>query len=607
MPLVTPEEVAKVTGLHNKGLGFLAKPIMWLLGLTQINKLYDDCSDETGVAFIEKVLHQLGVKFNYFEEELQGRIPKEGPFVVVSNHPLGTLDGMIVIKLITEVRPDLRVMANFLLTQIKPISHYFLAVNPFQNHKDKKSSVVGMKDAMKWVSDGHGLVIFPAGQISTYIRKEKKITDKEWEDTAIRFISKLTVPVIPVYFKARLRTRFYFFSAISGIFRTLLIARESLNGRNVKINVRIGNAIYPTEYLANPEIKVVKALLRDRTYRLANPLHESPIERIQKQINTRLQEKKLPKPIIDETPQYQIWEEIEKLRANGNRLTEFRTFGVFYAQSAEIPNILREITRLREITFREVGEGTNESRDIDEYDYHYGHIFLWDNETQQVVGAYRVGMGADIFEQKGIEGFYVNSLFRIDEKVYPMFAKSLEMGRAFVRKEYQAKPMPLFLLWKGIMHVILRNPDKVRYLTGCVSISNHFSKYSKGMMIAYVKRHFYDAEMGEYIRPRKEYKIKLDESSQSLIEKTSADDINKFDRYIDEIEPGNMRFPVLLKKYIKQNARIVSFNVDPKFNNSIDGFMYIDINDLPEQTIKPVMEELDAAAIELAKKQNKRD
>lgn len=604
MPLVTPAEVAQVTGLKKIGLGFLAKPLMWLLGLDKVNKLYDECSDKEGVEFVSKAFAILGIKYTYFEEELQNRIPKEGPFVIVANHPLGTLDGMILIKLITAVRPDFRVMANFLLTHIKPISHYFLAVNPFENFKDKKSSVVGMKEAMKWSADGHGMAIFPSGQVSTFQWKEKKITEKEWEDTAIRLITKMKAPVIPVYFKARLRPRFYFFTAIHGIFRTLMMPGELMNGGKVKISVRIGKTIFSDEYLANSDTAVVKALLRERTYRLANPLYENPIERLQKQINTRLQDRKPPKPIIDETPTYQIWEEIEKLRTNGNRLTEFRTFGVFFAQAAEIPNILREISRLREITFREVGEGTNESRDIDEYDYHYGHLFLWDNETQKIVGAYRLGMGADIIANKGIEGFYVHSLFRIDERVYPLFAKSLEMGRAFIRKEYQAKPMPLFLLWKGIMHVILRNPEKVRYLSGCVSISNQFSKYSKGMMIAYVKRHFYDAEMSPYIRPRKEYKIKLDETSQNIIESTSADDINKFDRYIDEIEPGNMRFPVLLKKYIKQNAKIVSFNVDPKFNNSIDGFMYIDINDLPEQTIKPVMDELEAAAKDFVKKAN---
>lgn len=607
MPLVSPDDIAKLTGLKKIGLSFLARPIMWLIGLTAVNKLYDECADADGLAFIDKVFAKIDVKYTYFEEELQERIPKDGPFVVVANHPMGTIDGMILIKLISEVRPDFKVMANFLLQHIKPISHYFLAVNPFDKFKDKKSSVIGMKESMLWVKEGNGMGIFPSGQVATYQWDRKKVTEKPWEDTAIRLIQKMDVPVIPVFFKARLRSRFYFFAAINGLFRTLLMPSETMNKRRSPISVRVGRPIYPDDYQQRKGIQELKQFLRERTYRLANPLEERLIERIRKQIDSRLQDRRPPKPIINETPSFQIWEEIERLRQAGNKLTEFRTYEVFFANADQMPNILREISRLREITFRDVGEGTNEERDIDPYDYHYGHLFLWDNQTQQIAGAYRLGMGADIFTKFGIEGFYVHSLFRIDAKIFPLFKGSLEMGRAFIRKEYQTKPMPLFLLWKGITHVILRNPDKVRYLTGCVSISNQFSKYSKGMMIAYVKRYFYDAEMAQYIRPRKEYKVRLDDGSKQMIEDAGPDDINKFDRYIDEIEPGKMRFPVLLKKYIKQNAKIVSFNVDPNFNNSIDGFMYIDINDLPEQTIKPVAEELEAAAREIIAKQQQQN
>ena len=607
MPLVSAQDIAKVTGLQKIGLGFLATFIMWLTKMNKVNDMHDACMHKKDLEFIDCIFKHTNVKYDYHEAELMERIPKEGPFIIVANHPLGLADGMILIQLISKVRPDFRVMANFLLTQIKPLKHFFLAVNPFQKHKDKKSSVAGMKETMLWIRQGKGIGIFPSGQVATYQWDQKKVTEKPWEDTAIRLIQKLNAPVIPVYFKGRLRTRFYVLSVLNGIFRTLLMPGEIMNKHKYPIHVRVGRAISPDEQKTYKDVAALKAFLRERTYRLSNPLEESRIDRIRKQIDNRLQERKTPRPIIPETPRNLIWKEIEQLRESGNRYTTFRTYEVFFARSGQIPNILREISRLREITFREVGEGTFQECDLDEYDYHYHHLFLWDNHTQKLVGAYRMGMGAEIFAAKGIDGFYVNSLFKIDSTIYPLFEGCLEMGRAFVIKAYQGKPMPLFLLWRGIAHIILRNPDKVRYLSGCVSISNQFTKYSKGMMIAYVKRHFYDHDMAQNIRPRKEYKVRLDEESKQMIETTSPDDLNKFDRYIDEIEPGNMRFPVLLKKYIKQNAKIVAFNVDPNFNNAVDGFMYIDINDLPEQTIKPVAEELEAAAKELVEKEAKKE
>jgi putative hemolysin len=169
------------------------------------------------------------------------------------------------------------------------------------------------------------------------------------------------------------------------------------------------------------------------------------------------------------------------------------------------------------------------------------------------------------------------------------------MGRAFVTPEYQQKPMPLFLLWKGIIHVILRNPEKIRYITGCVSISNQFTKFSKSLMVAFVEKHFYDKEMAKLVKPRKEFKGKLGKLEETFLS-SLGNDLNKFDKLIEELEPGSMRFPVLLKKYIKQNARVIGFNVDPKFNNTVDGLMYIDIHNLPEQTLQPVLDELNKAA-----------
>lgn len=201
-----------------------------------------------------------------------------------------------------------------------------------------------------------------------------------------------------------------------------------------------------------------------------------------------------------------------------------------------------------------------------------------------------MGLGVEIFKNYGIDGFYLQKLFRFEPELYTMMRQSIELGRAFVSKAYQKKPMPLFLLWKGIIHTTLRYPE-YKYLIGGVSISNKFSNFSKSLMIEFMKSHYYDPYIAQYVHPKKEFKVKLKDADKDFIfDKTKAD-LNKFDKFIEEIEPGELRLPVLLKKYIKQNARLVAFNVDPLFNNSVDGLMYIKISDLPEHTVRPVLEE----------------
>ncbi len=248
---------------------------------------------------------------------------------------------------------------------------------------------------------------------------------------------------------------------------------------------------------------------------------------------------------------------------------------------------------MRELTFREIGEGTNKALDLDKYDEYYKHLFLWDDINNKIAGAYRMGLGREIFKIYGVEGFYINELFKIEPELFTMMGSTIEMGRAFIIQEYQQKPMPLFLLWKGIVHVTLRYPEH-KYLMGGVSISNKFSNFSKSLMIEFMKSHYYDPFVAQYVHPKKEYKVKLNDADKDFVFDNTKADMNKFDKIIDEIEPGSLRLPVLLKKYVKQNAKLVAFNVDPKFNNAVDGLMYMRIADLPEGTVKPVMEEFQA-------------
>lgn len=590
MGLVTAKEVAKAINTEKYGvLGNLSGwLLMKLLKISTLNDIYDRNKHLSDVEFLNAILDEFQIKFEIPEEDLK-RLPKEGAYITISNHPLGGIDGILLLKLMLEREPNFKIIANFLLHRIDPLKPYIMPVNPFENHKDAKSSVVGIKETLRHLSDGKPLGMFPAGEVSTY-KDGKLVVDKAWEEGAIKVIRKAQVPVVPIYFHAKNSRFFYLLSKLGSTFRTAKLPSELLTQKDRIIKVRIGKPISVNEQNEYKTLDEYREFLRKKTYMLANPY-----EKESKLIITTpsLKLPKSPKEIVVAGNHEKIVAEVNKLRGANARLLESKNYEVFFADANEIPNIIYEIGRLREITFREVGEGTNESTDIDKFDKYYHHMFLWDQETEKIAGAYRMGLGSEIFPKYGIEGFYLQELFRFEPELFDMMNKSIEMGRAFIIKEYQQKPMPLFLLWKGIVHTTLRYPEH-KYLIGGVSISNQFSEFSKSLMIEFMKSNYYDPYVAQYIHPKKEYKVKLKDADKDFIFDEAESDLNKFDKIIDELEPGSLRLPVLIKKYIKQNAKVVAFNVDPLFNNAVDGLMYIRIADIPESTMKPVMEEFQA-------------
>lgn len=589
MGLVTAKEVAKAINTDKYGIlgTFSGWLLMKVLKISTMNKIYDRNKHLSEVEFLNAILDEFQIKFEIPEEDFK-RLPKDGAYITISNHPLGGIDGILLLKLMLEKEPNFKIIANFLLHRIDPMKPYIMPVNPFENHKDAKSSVIGIKETLRHLRDGKPLGMFPAGEVSTY-KDGKLVVDREWEEGAIKVIRKAQVPVVPIYFHAKNSRLFYFLSKISDTLRTAKLPSELLTQKNRVIKVRIGKPISVAEQNELTSIEDFSEFLRRKTYMLANPFEkETPFLP-----KPNLKTPKNPKQIVSATSLDKIIAEINYAREKDCRLLESKNYEVFFANANEIPNILNEIGRLREITFREVGEGTNESIDIDDYDKYYRHMFLWDGEAKKIAGAYRMGLGSEIYPKYGIDGFYLTDLFGFEPELYDMLHYSIEMGRAFIVKEYQQKPMPLFLLWKGIIHITLRHPEH-KFLLGGVSISNQFSNFSKSLMIEFMKSNFYDPYIAQYIHPKKEFKVKLKDADKDFIFDEAEADLNKFDKLIDELEPGSLRLPVLIKKYIKQNARVIAFNVDPLFNNAIDGLMYIRISDLPDSTVKPVMEEFQA-------------
>jgi putative hemolysin len=373
---------------------------------------------------------------------------------------------------------------------------------------------------------------------------------------------------------------FNLLSLIHPALRTAKLPSELFNKQGQTIKLRIGKPIKVEDIPDNNNSAKLLNFLRAKTYALGAGLDEE-----KKLFNPRnlFKIKKLPEAIVPETQADKLEVEVDKLR-DGYKVWTEKNYEVYITPTSQIPCIIREIGRLREITFREVGEGTNKATDLDEYDIYYHHLFIWDVDTKRIVGAYRIGLGDEIFYGVGKKGFYINELFKLKEQFTPVLKKSLELGRSWIRKEYQTKPLPLFLLWKGILKFVIDNP-RYRYLIGPVSISNSFSQFSKSLIVDYINRNHFDHDMAQYVKPRKKFKVNLENIDTDLLLST-GDTFKGLDNLISEVETHNMKVPVLLRQYLALNAHIISFNIDPKFADCLDGFLVLDLEKVPQDILE---------------------
>ncbi len=564
------------------GGSIVAKLVMYILRLNKINKLYSDVYNENSEEFLEQLIEALGVTIEVNEEDLQ-KIPKSGAFITVSNHPFGGLDGIILIKLLGKIRPDYKVMANFLLKKIIPIKDYFLGVNPFESRRDI-SSAGGLKEAIRHLSDGKPLGLFPAGEGSAYQVDSNSIEDREWSPSVLKLIRKANVPVIPVYFKGSNSMLFQVLGLIHPMLRTVKLPSELLNKKNRVIKLRIGNPISTEIQNSFSDIMQYGKFLRAKTYLLGSSLEVKKFF-----LKSQKAEKNI-EPVVSATSPDVLKKEIKGIQED-YLLFSMKNYSVYCAPTMKIPNILNEIGRLREVTFRAVGEGTNRSIDLDEFDLYYCHLFIWDNDADCIVGAYRVGKGKDIIDRYGVKGFYINTLFKIRKAMMPVLYESIELGRSFVVEEYQRKPLPLFMLWKGILYFLIKNPE-YRYLLGPVTISGKYTDVSKELIMKFIMRNHWDKELANYIIPRCKYRVETNDPDVDVMVDASGNDISALDKFIGDIEPSSDKLPILLKKYISLNGHIIGFNIDPKFNMCLDGLLILDLFDVPMNTIESLSKEI---------------
>ena len=479
-------------------------------------------------------------------------------------------------------------MANFLLQKIEPLKNKFLGVNPFEDRKNI-SSTSGLKEAIRHIKNGNGMGLFPAGEVSSYQTETNNIADREWQMSALKLIKKAQVPVVPIYFQGSNSLLFHLLGFIHPVLRTIKLPSELLNKKNRVIRLRIGNPISVKDQDTFEDMSQYGRFLRAKTYLL-----ESSLE-VKKFFNYKLKANVKAEDIVPAIDEKIIAKEVADLGEEHLLFTN-KNFRVYCAPSVMIPNILNEIGRLREITFRGVEEGTNRSIDLDEFDLYYNHLFIWDEDENKIVGAYRVGKGKEILEQYGIKGWYIQTLFKIRKGMTPVLEESMELGRSFIVEEYQKKPLPLYLLWKGILSFLLKNPE-YRYLIGPVSISGKYTSVSKDLIIKFIMANYFNYDMAKFVKPRTKFKVKTSDIDIDIILQAAQDDIKKLDKYIGDIEPSNDKLPVLLKKYISLNAKLIGFNVDPKFNSCLDGLLYVDLYDVPRKTLEGLCKELNDEAV----------
>ncbi len=574
MSLITKKDIFLIL-IQNLTKKSFFKLLIQSARIQKINKFYNQYKNETTDSFIDKVLNKYSIRYTINTIEIQ-RIPENKPVIFIANHPYGGVDALVLYKIISTQQKDLKILASSVYKKIAPLSEILIPINSINETEDNIFNHSSIKAAYKHLQNGGSLLIFPAGEQTKISSHRKLYSDNQWHHGFIKFIAKAGFPVIPLFLMEEKKFYKKFLQGhIISVRNRGIFMQEIFFRRNMLLNIRIGKLI-PYEQISSFEsISQLGRFLRVKTYALSSPLDVNKFY---------LRDKKgYAETIVSPVPVELLEKEIKSLTKE-TLLFKINTFKVYCSPAIKIPNILNEIGRLREITFRQVKEGTNKSIDLDEYDLYYHHLFIWDDNAKKIVGAYRIGKGKEILSQYGIKGFYIQTLFYIKEEFFPILEQSLELGRSFIVEEYQQKPLPLFLLWKGILYFLLKN-NNYRYLIGPVSISNSYSNVSKSLIIEFIKRYYFNNEYVDMVIPRTPFDPNLPEIDITLLLSNTTNNLDQLDKIIEDIEINNFKIPVLLKKYLKLNAKILGFNLDPDFNDTLDGLILLDLYNVPPDII----------------------
>lgn len=553
--------------------------LQWALKFTALMNIYRRTEREQrpGESFYAALLRLLRVTWSVSEIDL-ARIPKTGPCVLVANHPFGMIEGTTIGTLLESVRPDVRIMANSILGNFPKVAERCILVDPFGGESSKRENRHGLRRSLEWLRAGGLLVVFPAGEVASLDLRRRLITDPPWSTNVIRLINLAKAPVVPVFVEGRNSISFQVAGLIHPRLRTLLLAREFFNKQGKTLVVRIGNIVSPKKLEGFSSDVERTDYLRRKTYVLANRQEPRPplpflLVPLKEKLARSLKEEQ--EPVVPATDPILMEREIAALGPDA-LLDSQGDHQVYIAEANRVPNVVREIGRLRELTFRLTGEGTGKSIDLDEFDTYYQHLFIWNTTSREVVGAYRLGQTDRILSSFGIKGFYTATLFSYQRVFLERINPALEMGRSFVRVEYQRSYAPLLLLWRGIGAFVAQHP-KYKILFGPVSISNDYHPNSRQLIVTFLKEYCRAEDLERLVRARSPFRTRPIYGWETMNEDGTVWDIEELSALIADIETDQKGVPILLKQYLKLGGRLLGFNIDPHFSNALDGLIVVDL------------------------------
>jgi putative hemolysin len=509
---------------------YVARPLLSRLkGLSRLATLYCDTRQGPIDTFSDRVLDALEIAIAVDQDALDA-VPESGPLIVAANHPHGALDGLALAALLRRVRPDVRVLANYLLSIVPELRASCFFVDPFDGRSAVARSLSGLRDSRRWLQNGGALITFPAGEVAGTRGKDGVPLERVWSETVGRLAASAGAALLPAFIRGANSSAFYRAGRLHPLLRTALLPRELLNKRGTRVHISLAAPLAPT----------VGA----------------------RELTARAQDAVVALGTSRET-------EIGRLPCS-SLLVDSGRYRVYCARASEIPATLTEIGRLRALAYRAAGEGTGADVDLDGFDRDYLHLFAWDRSEQRVIGAYRIGVVSDIVRERGVDGLYTRTLFNYGQELVDALGPSLELGRSFVSPEYQRNYQALLLLWRGIGAFVVRHPEH-RVLFGPVSISGTYCDASHALLAAFLEQNHLDASLARLVLP------KHPRPRTGAVSSLIPTDADAADRLIREMESDGKAMPVLLRQYLKLNARAIGFSVDPEFGNVLDALMAVDL------------------------------